>query len=555
MSDFETTVDENGARVWAWLLMDLESEETISRGNSIDSWYESVISLASNRNVDIYFHNLKFDGTFIIDYILRNNLLEQIKEGEQLRENCFSTLISDANVWYSIKICTKVHKNRKVVVNIIDSLKKLPFSAKVIGDKWLDGNVTKGEIDYEALRPIGYEPNDVEWDYINRDCKIICKALKILQSEGNSKLTAASDALYQFRQSVGPKVEREIFPNLSVEVSDYMRPAYKGGYVYVKPAFKEKILENGEVYDVNSMYPYVMYSYPMPYDKPIEFEGRYVTNKRFPLYIQTLICKFKIKENHLPTFNIRNATFYETSEYLEESLGYMTITLSSVDLELLFDHYDVHVLKWVGGYMFKSHVGFFCEYIDKWMDIKKNETGAKRELAKLMLNSLYGKYGSNPHKKNSVPKWDYEKNQVRYSDIVKSESTHSVYLPVAIFITAWARNHIIREAQKHYDDFIYCDTDSIHLLTSGKPVDFYIHDTELGAFKLEHSFSRALYKRPKRYMYEIAGRWVVKCAGLPAASRSGKGPEIFEKGYELDKLRARKVAGGTELYMSKFTMK
>lgn len=186
MSDFETTVDNEGARVWAWLLHEIESDEVVSRGTDIKSWYKCVMDLASNRSLEIYFHNLKFDGTFILDFILKNNLLKHAGDGP-MEAGTYTTLISDMGVWYSIKICTKVHKNRKCVINIVDSLKKLPFSAKVIGEKWLGGDVTKGEIDYNAPRPRGYVPTDEEWDYIERDCLIISKALKNTSSRGKYK--------------------------------------------------------------------------------------------------------------------------------------------------------------------------------------------------------------------------------------------------------------------------------------------------------------------------------------------------------------------------------
>lgn len=368
-------------------------------------------------------------------------------------------------------------------------------------------------------------------------------------------MTAASDALYQYRQSITPQMERHLFPHIPIKISDEIRPAYRGGYVYLNPKYKGATVGEGRIYDVNSMYPWVMYTKPMPYGEFMRFSGKYEYNERYPLSISTFVASFKLKQDHIPTIQLKSGGSYGTTEYVVNSNGFETLTLTNIDMDLLFKHYAVDVAQYIGGYCFKSGTGFFNEYIDKWMEVKQNESGAKRELAKLMLNSLYGKYGSNPHKKNSVPKWDEVKNRVSYSTIEKSEGEDSVYLPVGIFITSYARQHIITEAQRNYDNFIYCDTDSLHLLGTNHDIS-NIHSTNLGAYDLENEFTCAKYMRPKRYMFEANGRWKIKCAGLPSDARESLTIENFEEGTKIDnKLRARKVAGGTELYYTKFTLR
>ena len=57
------------------------------------------------------------------------------------------------------------------------------------------------------------------------------------------------------------------------------------------------------------------------------------------------------------------------------------------------------------------------------------------------------------------------------------------YLPVGLFVTAYARKHIISYAQKNYDSFIYCDTDSLHL--KEKSDNIPLDNEKLGYFKIE----------------------------------------------------------------------
>src|SRR5699024_11284871 len=93
VSDFETTTDPDDCRVWAWAVCNVDDYDHIEIGNSI----ESFISWCSGRNSVVYFHNLAFDGSFILDYILRDGFVHV--DGRP-RSGAFSTLISDTGKFY-----------------------------------------------------------------------------------------------------------------------------------------------------------------------------------------------------------------------------------------------------------------------------------------------------------------------------------------------------------------------------------------------------------------------------------------------------------------------
>ena len=82
------------------------------------------------------------------------------------------------------------------------------------------------------------------------------------------------------------------------------------------------------------------------------------------------------------------------NEYVETTEGRIeTLTLTNIDLELFLEHYDHSEITYHGGFKFKRITGLFKSYIDYWMEEKikagKEGNGAKRQIAKLMLNSLY----------------------------------------------------------------------------------------------------------------------------------------------------------------------
>ena len=65
-ADFETTTDETDCRVWAFAVCDVDSPEDYLVGNSIEGFMEWC---RQHANCELYFHNLGFDGAFILDYL------------------------------------------------------------------------------------------------------------------------------------------------------------------------------------------------------------------------------------------------------------------------------------------------------------------------------------------------------------------------------------------------------------------------------------------------------------------------------------------------------
>ena len=195
-----------------------------------------------------------------------------------------------------------------------------------------------------------------------------------------------------------------------------------------------------------------MHEKVLPYGEPVYFEGKYKDDRVYPLYIQMITCSFKIKENMIPTIQIKNSYFFRGNEYLLSSESYegniVTLVLTSVDLKLFLEHYDVQDLEYVAGYKFKGQKGLFTEYIDKWTEVKIKSSiegnKGKRTMAKLMLNSLYGKFATSLVTKAKIPY--LEDDIVKYL-IGDEELKKGLYIPVGSFITSYAREKTIRTSQ------------------------------------------------------------------------------------------------------------
>lgn len=350
-----------------------------------------------------------------------------------------------------------------------------------------------------------------------------------------------------------------VFPQLHPNTDCYLRQSYFGGITWKNEALinkleKDNIKLKGLVYDVNSLYPSVMRTKLLPYGTPKYFEGCYNSiadfiKKDYPLFIQRIrVKRFEIKKNKMPNVQIResenfNSTDYQTSNiYYDDDLKEFkheecVFTFTNIQLKRFLDTYNTPLgVEYIDGYLFKGSYGIFDNYIDTFMELKKVGTGAKRAAAKLCLNSLYGKFGTNPQREERIVQFfdgvfsttnrDEEGNLLEYL-------SESIYLPIASFITSYARDVLIEAVNSVYDRFLYCDTDSIHILGYEVP-NISIHEKDLGYWKFEGKFIDAKYIGAKRYAEKITFKskknrkinnkvykikhykikWDIKCCGV-----------------------------------------
>lgn len=380
VADLETTTDPQDLRAWAVCAVDIDTLKTVHIGNSLHDF----MMWLSTKNTVCYFHNLKFDSGFILDWLLNNGFTHS----KTREDNTFETLITDTGVFYSITVYFKKENKKYRKVVFYDSLKKLPFKVSVIS-KAFELPDEKLTIDYDAPRPVGHELTQEEKDYIVNDCRIVAQALQIQFSQGLTKMTNASDAMSWYKGIMRKDNFDWHFPVLPIELDAQIRRAYKGGFVYVKPEHKGEEGLQGVTLDINSLYPWTMAACMLPYGFPKYFEGKPEPDEQYPLFIVRIACDFELKEGHLPTIQLKNNRAFIETEYLSSSNGEIVeMTLTNVDLQLFLDHYNVNYIQYDCGWRFKGVVGLFKEYIDHWMHIKETTTGARRQLAKLMLNSL-----------------------------------------------------------------------------------------------------------------------------------------------------------------------
>lgn len=222
-ADFETaTWVEDETYVWAWATCEIGNEENLQIGTSIDEFIEYAVE---QNNSIFYFHNLKFDGEFIIYWALTHGF-KHVQKKEEIEDMTFTTLISDMGQFY--QICLYFEKRNKKVkkVTFIDSLKILPFSVAEIA-KSFNLPISKLEIDYNKPRKLNHKLTKEEKEYIRNDVCIVAKALKILFDEELEKMTIGANALADFKKMTKKSKFAHLFPSLDYEVDKDLRQSYK----------------------------------------------------------------------------------------------------------------------------------------------------------------------------------------------------------------------------------------------------------------------------------------------------------------------------------------
>lgn len=546
--DFETTTDFDDCRVWAWGLSEIGNPENFIYGNTMDSFMEYCEK--SKKNLKIWFHNLKFDGSFIISWLLSNGF-EYIEEKKDKDAGTFTTLITDMGQFYSIEVWFRVSGHKVKKVTFYDSLKILNFSVEEIA-KDFELPISKLKIDYKEYREVGHELTSEEIAYLRNDVEIMSRALEKVFSFGLTKMTIASDAFSSFKE-MQPNF-RNYFPVLPNDLDAEIREAYKGGFTYVNPVHQGEIVGQGIVFDVNSLYPSRMTFEEMPIGEAIKFDGEYQYDPLFPLYVINISCVFELKDGKIPSIQIKNSYSFMPTEYLESSENQIVnLTLTKPDYELFLEQYNIYHLSYHGGYKFKSLRGLFDNYIEYWteqkIEAKKNHNPSLYRTSKLMLNSLYGRLSLSPKAIKKAPYLN-EEGIVKF-DMLPPETREPVFIPAGAFITATARAYTIRFSQavrdwslkKYGEDFyLYSDTDSVHMLVRNEEEDVAdlakiaeIDDFKLGAWKLESRFRRGKYLRAKTYIEEdYDGKINTTIAGFPKCLAPLINFDNFEFGFTTE---------------------
>ena len=345
----------------------------------------------------------------------------------------------------------------------------------------------------------------------------------------------------------------------------YLRDAYRGGWCYMSDRAYRNI-GDGKVYDVNSLYPWVMKYCPLPWGDPVFFDGEIpeeAKDDRHYYYIR-MKCTFDLKKGYFPYLGINDWLHRwgepcSTSDYIDAAgkrhktyvdfdgkrhKVTVEITLAKSDYEIFIEAYDVKNIKYMGGVYFRTSRFIFKDYVDYYYEQKQTARSSGRKAqeweSKRLLNALSGTLAKIRDRQSIVYDW-----KTGQENVILTHSQSKSYIHIAAAILSYARARIYRLAIANHDNFIYTDTDSLHIAGNVEINGIKI-STKLGDFKIEHTFDSAKYYKRKMYILHENNRYNITFAGLSKEYR-GYIEDIMSAPNGIEAIRSLEKSGNIDL--------
>lgn len=420
-------------------------------------------------------------------------------------------MAGSAGVFITIKVGKKT-------LHLLDSCRLMPASLSKLG-KQFDVKTPKKDLD--GIMPWLLSVEDRK-EYLEADCYCLYQVLESFWSSIDSTFgvnrkgkpfrskTLASLSLKLFCDKYTKA--GKIFNPYKEQADDEQR-SYFGGLVYVG-AEHSYLYDNVNVYDVNSMYPSVMSSFKYPYSYHRSRVDKFIKNS-----VALWRCEYEFFNGIPFIFDIKSRSLSFSGECVIDSDTFSYVISRGGYLKIL------------EGYIYERTDYIFKKYIQDCYTMRQKfgNDSAMGYVSKILMNSLYGKFGEKSLKRSLSTK---EPTNCEYSIYANGSVYNSVEIfdyeseryiqhrfpAIASFVTLRSRLLLKKTIDIQGDNFLYCDTDCIH--TIGEAVDIDISN-KLGAFKKEFT-GAAMYKGKKSYqLYNTDGtiaKTVLK--GIPASART-----------------------------------
>lgn len=397
----------------------------------------------------------------------------------------------------------------ETTILIMNNMQLFPVSLKSLGDSI---GSPKLEVDFRTA-------SDAELlTYCKQDVEVMRVAWSkwyhfiSVSDLGNFRTTVGSQALSAFRHRFK---DHEIYIHTNPHAIALERESYHGGRV---ECFRLGTLKDGPYHalDVNSMYPHIMRNYKVP--------------------TKLLGCYENVSKDDFDRVRVRfgfvaRATVLLTDAVLPSiqggrmvfPIGQVSGVFTKPELDLALKHGRLVEVSEIALYeesrVFASYVDFFYESRKRF---RAEGNDSFDYFCKLLLNSLYGKFGQKITEFEKVAEgdgrcdhsgktYDLRKGkEVKYrviDGIVEFEcgehESNDTFVAIASYITAAARAYLsslILTAGR--ENVMYCDTDSLFVNDIGlSRLRRFIDPHTLGKLKLENTADEITIIGPKRYRF------------------------------------------------------
>lgn len=519
-------------------------------GRTWDEFVEFIEELEHNVSDKkiIFVHNLSFEFQFLKSVFKVNNVFAR-KSHKVIRCE-----LEDYNIEFR---CSFTMSN--CALASLPRLYKLPVEKKV------------GDLDYSKLRTSITELSDKEMGYCEYDCLVvyyyILQELETYERIDKIPITNTGHVRKELKDAVMEdysyrnKVRRSI--NIDPHIYNLLVECFAGGYTHANWIHADEIIENVDSWDFTSSYPYVMVTHKFPSSefKKCNIKTLKDLNNRFAyiLIVKFKNLKCKYYNNYISMSKCRyiKGARYDNGRIIQADE--IEIVLTDIDFKLILDMYDCTYEITESYFSFYNYlpIQYIKFILKKYVNKTKFKGVEGKELEymkeKNRFNSLYGMTVTNTIRDkveyDDVKGW--EEIPLTNEEIVSSlaEEKKKAFLSFAygVWVTAYARNNLLKNVIKLDEYVIYCDTDSMKLCPGydekviedyndsvkrkiefvSKKLDIDIKnfaplDTKgkkrmLGVFDADEHYDRFITQGAKKYAFEIDGKIGITVAGVPKA--------------------------------------
>ena len=257
--------------------------------------------------------------------------------------------------------------------------------------------------------------------------------------------------------------------------------AFAGGYTHANYIYTDEVLKNVDSYDETSAYPYVLVSYRFPMGKfkecRITAREDMIENFAYLIRVRFTNINSKYYNNFISASKCLNFSGAKLDNGRIKSAREITITLTDVDFKFILDTYEVESYEILESYFTKyeylpkKFIKFVLQkYINKtqYKDVEGKEVEYALEKGK--FNSIYGMTVTNMIRDevdyDDVKGWNETPltNTDIFDKLVKEKNKGFLSFAWGVWVTAYARDNLLRRVIELDKYVVYCDTDSIKLV-------------------------------------------------------------------------------------------
>ncbi len=504
------------------------------RFDSISGFYDILESLTAVKSTLYCFcHNTNFDLA-VLDLFV------------QLPERGWTMKMACIEAPPTIIKFTKDHRN----IIFLDTLNYWPTSLVKIGEAL---NLPK--LDF----PASFDDQATADAYCKRDCEIIYKAVTVWsdfivnEDLGKYAYTAAGQAMSSYLHRF---CHHPIYIHTNDAALVIERKAYSGGRS--EPFRIGKFDGPWHQYDVNSMYPFVMAGNNYPTKLRYHCMSASVNRLRRALDEYKLIADVTLWADE-PVYPVK------FNHKLIFPVGRIRACLSTPELQYAFEH--GHIIKCHSFNAYDS-APLFTKYVDYFygrrLQAKQDNNLILSNQYKLLLNSLYGKFGQRGEVYEecgragdlSAEVWeeiDADSGEVikyrKFGGLIQEKTreieSYNSFPAIAAHVTSYARMYLLSLIKRcNKGNTAYTDTDCLVVNNKGKvALDKLIDQTKLGKLKYEGTYKSITIYGPKDYEFgdNVKHKGVKRSAVWITGNRAAQEQWASLKGM----LRAGKISEPT----------